>query len=196
MTRAAPLFVNLCGDYRFLRGGYWALVDAELNGVPSRPTPLQAVTAQNGAAALLVAAQEGIPCAAWTVARKPEDVPVPCVLVPNAGQTDTYYHVHKPRAVPTQWRSATQNGTRPALAVPLDGPLRSLKAILGVTTSDHTDLAWQVWRVFGLPLATVWYLDTDDGPRFVSLDPLPLHDLTERELRMYEEVARRPMSPS
>ncbi|MGB1697655.1 MAG: hypothetical protein ACPHK8_04590 [Thermoplasmatota archaeon] len=55
--RRQPPFINLSGDYRFLRGGYWALVDAELNGLESRPSPLQAVTAQNCAAALLVAKQ-------------------------------------------------------------------------------------------------------------------------------------------
>lgn len=192
----APAFINLCGDYRFLRGGYWALVDAQLNGVEPSPTPLKAVTAQNSAAALLVAEQNDIPCASWVVARKASDVRPPCILVPNAGQTDTYYHVNKPRLAASQWRSATQNGTRPALVVDRAGPLRSMKVILGVTTGDHPDLAWQLWRVFGIPLATAWYLDTDDGPRFVSMDPLLLHDLTERELRLYEEVARRPMSPS
>jgi hypothetical protein len=188
--------VNLCGDYRFLRGGYWALVDAELNGVRSRPTPLEAVTAQNGAAALLVAGHAGVPCATWKVARRTEDIVPPCILVPNAGQTDTYYHVNSARAAASQWRSATQNGTRAALVVQKTGPLRSMKAILGITTSEHIDLAWSVWTAFGVPLATVWYLDASDGPRFVSLDPLPLHDLTERELRLYEEVAKRPMSPS
>lgn len=191
-----PVFLNLSGDYRFLRGGYWALVDAELNGVESRPTPMQAVTAQNSAAALLVAARNGIPCAEWRVARKPTDVAPPCVLVPNSGQTDTYYHVQSPRSAASQWRSATQNGTRAALVVRKDGQLRSLKAITGVTAHGPYELAWSVWTVFGIPLCTVWYLDTDDGPRFVSIDPLPLHELTERELRLYEEVSQRPMSPS
>jgi hypothetical protein len=177
-----------------LRGSYWACVDAELNGVESRPSPLQAATAQNGAAALLVAAQAGIPCATWAIARKATDIKVPAILVPNAGQTDTYYHVNSERSAASQWRSATQNGTRPAVAVERAGALKSLKVILGVTTGDHADLAWQTWQVFGIPLCTLWYLDAESGPQFVSLDPLPLHDLTERELRMYEEVAKRPMS--
>lgn len=172
------------------------MVDAELNGVESRPTPLQAITAQNCAAALLVAERAGIPCASWRVARKPADVVPPCILVPNAGHTDVYYHVRSPRSAASQWRSATQNGTRSALAVPLDGRLRSMKQVVGTTTSEHYSLAWQVWQVFGIPLATVWYLDTDDGPRFLSLDPLRLPDLTERELRMFAEVSARPMSPS
>lgn len=190
------MFLNLCGDYRFLRGGYWALVDSELNGVESRPTPMQAVTAQNAAASLLVAARSGIPCAPWSVAKRPEDVVPPCVLVPNAGHTDTYYHVHSPRSAASQWRSATQNGTRAALAIQKVGPLKCLKSITGVTTSQEFGLAWSIWVVFGIPLCTVWYLDGPDGPRFVSLDPLPLHELTERELRLYEEVSQRPMSPS
>ena len=190
-----PVFLNLCGDYRFLRGGYWALVDAELNGVESRPSPIQAVTAQNGAAALLIAHNAGIPCAAWKVAKRPEDVKAPCLLVPNAGQTDTYYHVNSPRAAKSQWRSATQNGTRPALVVVRAGQLRSMKVIVGVTAGDEVEMAWQVWNTFRIPLATVWYLDTEEGAKFVSMDPLPLHELTERELRLYEEVAKRPMSP-
>lgn len=190
------MFVNLCGDYRFLRGGYWALVDAELNGVESRPTPMQAVTAQNVAACLLVARQAGITTADWAVARKPEEVVPPCILVPNAGHTDTYYHVQSPRSAASQWRSATQNGTRAALSVRKVGTLRSMKSIVGITAHGPFDLAWQVWTVFGLPLCTVWYLDTEAGPLFVSLDPLPLHELTERELRMYEGVSQRPMSLS
>jgi len=192
----APAFINLCGDYRFLRGGYWALVDAELTGVEPSPTPMKAVTAQNGAAALLVAEHHGIPCAQWHVSRRPEEVKPPCILVPNAGQTDTYYHVNAPRLAASQWRSATQNGTRAALCVHRTGTLRSMKTILGVTTGEEPELAWKIWTTFGIPLATVWYLEQEDGPRFVSMDPLPLHDLTERELRLYEEVARRPMSPS
>ncbi len=194
--RPPPPFINLCGDYRFLRGGYWALIDAHLNGVEARPTPLQAVTAQNCAASLLVAKQAGLTTATWRVARRPEDVPVPAILVPNSGQTDTYYHVNSPRSRDSQWRSATQNGTRPALAVTPTGKLRAMKQVVGMTTSPHVALAWQVWQTFGIPLATVWYIDDLDGPRFLSLDPLPLHDLTERELRMFEEVSRSPMSPS
>lgn len=192
----APPFINLSGDYRFLRGGYWALVDAELNGFESRPSPMQAVTAQNGAAALLVAQRAGIPCATWKVAKRPEDVVPPCVLVPNAGHTDTYYHVNSARSAASQWRSATQNGTRAALQVDKLGVLRSMKQMVGTTISDQYQLAWQVWQAFGLPLTTIWYLDTPDGAKFVSLDPLPLHDLTDRELRIFEEVSQRPMSRS
>lgn len=190
-----PTFVNLCGDYRFLRGGYWALVDAELNDVAPAPTPMQAVTAQNVAAALLVAQAQAIACPTWSIARRAADVEAPCILIPNAGQTDTYYHVHSPRSAARQWRSATQNGTRAAVAVRKDGALRSMKVILGITTGPHIELAWAAWATFGMPLCRLWYLD-GDVPRFVSLDPLPLHDLTERELRLYEEVARRPMSHS
>ncbi len=156
---------------------------------------MQAATAQNCAAAILVAERAGIPCAKWKVARKPEDVRPPALLVPNAGHTDTYYHCESPRSAASQWRSATQNGTRVALVVDKVGPLKSMNQVVGTTTSEHYNLAWRVWQAFGVPLATIWYLDSDDGPLFVSLDPLLLHDLTERELRMFEEVSTRPMSP-
>ena len=194
-TRATPPpFINLCGDYRFLRAGYWALVDAELNGVESRPTPVQAATAQNAAACLLVAQASGIRCAEWRLARSARDIKPPTLLVPVAGLTDTCYQVNSPRSAETQWRSATQNGTRSALAVHLDGPLRSLHMIVGTTAHAEYEFAWDVWRVYGIPLATVWFVDAPDGPRFLGLDPLPLHELTERELRIFEEVSKRPMS--
>lgn len=192
----APPFINLCGDYRFLRGGYWALVDAELNGVESRPSPVQAVTAQNCAATLLVAAHAGLPCVSWKVAKRAEDVRPPVILLPNAGQTDSSYNVQSPRSAASQWRSATQNGTRAALAVRADGKLRSLRMVVGVTASDEYELAWRVWQIFQIPLATIWYLETRKGPLFCCLDPLPLHELTDRELRLFEEVSQRPMSPS
>lgn len=190
----APPFINLCGDYRFLRAGYWALVDAELNGVESRPTSMQAATAQNAAACLLVAQANRLRCVQWKVARSAAEVEPPCLLVPVGGLTDTCYQVNSPRSAETQWRSATQNGTRSALAVDLEGPLRSLHMVVGTTAHNEYGLAWDVWRVFGVPLATVWFVESDDGPRFLGLDPLPLHELTERELRLFEEVSKRPMS--
>ncbi len=195
-------FINLCGDYRFLRGGYWALVDAELNGVEPSPTPTQAVTAQNAAACLLVAKHNGIETAEWTVARSPEDITPPSLLIPVAGLTEVSYEVKSVRSRAAQWRSATQNGTRAAIAVKLSGELRSMKMIVGVTAHENFHLAWDVWRTFGVPLATIWFVETTraesaEGPRalFVGLDPLPLHELSERELRLYEEVAQRPMMP-
>jgi hypothetical protein len=193
-------FINLCGDYRFLRAGYWALVDAELNGVESSPTPIQAATAQNAAACLLVAQNSGIETVKWTVARKPQDIEVPSLLVPVSGLTDRCYEVKSTRSRAAQWRSATQNGTRPALAVQLEGELRSLRMIVGVTAHENFHLAWDVWRSFGIPLAEIWYVEAGDPdgpegsrPLFLGMDPLPLHELTERELRLYEEVAQRPM---
>lgn len=193
-------FINLCGDYRFLRAGYWALVDAELNGVESSPTPIQAVTAQNAAACLLVAKHNGIETVEWRIARSPQDVEPPCLLVPVAGLTDTCYEVKSTRSRAAQWRSATQNGTRPTLAVKLSGDLRSMRMIVGVTAHDNYHLAWDVWRTFGVPLAEIWYVESGDPdgpegskPLLLGLDPLPLHELTERELRLYEEVSQRPM---
>lgn len=199
-AQARP-FINLSGDYRFLRAGYWALVDAELNGVASSPTPIQAVTAQNAAACLLVARQAGIETVRWTVARKPEDVVPPCLLVPVSGLTDRCYEVKSTRSRAAQWRSATQNGTRAALAVALDGELRSMRMITGVTAHENYHLAWDVWRTFGIPLAEIWYVESGDPddeavgskPLFLGLDPLPLHELTERDLKLYEDVSQRPM---
>ena len=206
-------FINLGGDYRFLRAGYWALVDAELNGVESSPTPIQAVTAQNAAACLLVARHNGIETVEWKVARRPEDVDLPSLLVPVAGLTEKSYEVKSARSRTHQWRSATQNGTRAALAVKLDGELRSMRMIVGVTAHEDYHLAWDVWRTFGIPVCEIWFLETqpeakpaDSGADtaaepagakrlFLGMDPLPLHELTERELRLYEEVSQRPMSP-
>ena len=201
-------FINLCGDYRFLRAGYWALVDAELNGIASSPSPMQAVTAQNAAACLLVARHAGIETVSWKVARTPQDVEPPCLLVPCSGLTDAHYEVKSARSRAAQWRSATQNGTRAALAVKLDGDLRSMRMIVGVTSHENYQLAWDVWRTFGVPLATIWYLETGDPdgpgdpatgrpagsrPLFLGLDPLPLHEVSERELRLYGEISQRPL---
>ncbi|HJQ92654.1 MAG TPA: hypothetical protein VJ874_00040, partial [Candidatus Thermoplasmatota archaeon] len=216
-------FINLCGDYRFLRAGYWALVDAELNGIASNPSPMQAVTAQNAAACLLVARHAGIETVEWKVARTAQDVEPPSLLVPCSGMTDAHYEVKSARSRAAQWRSATQNGTRAALAVKLDGDLRSMRMIVGVTAHEHYHLAWNVWRTFGVPLATIWYVQPESPespvppvpsvppatspaepapapepapagrPLFLGLDPLPLHELTERELRLYEEISQRPL---
>lgn len=194
-------FINLCGDYRFLRAGYWALVDAELNGVASNPSPMQAVTAQNAAACLLVARHAGIETVDWKVAKTPQDIDLPALLVPCSGLTDATYEVKSARSRAPQWRSATQNGTRTALSVRLGGDLRWMRMIVGVTAHENYALAWDVWRTFGVPLATIWYIETGDPdgptgsrPLFLGLDPLPLHELTERELRLFEEISQRPLS--
>ncbi|HET6398578.1 MAG TPA: hypothetical protein VFH47_03390, partial [Candidatus Thermoplasmatota archaeon] len=143
----------------------------------------------------------GIPTVEWKVARKAEDIEPPALLVPVSGLTDAHYEVHTKRLRAHQWRSATQNGTRVALAVGLPGELRSLRMITGVTSHENFALAWDVWRTFGIPLATIWYVEAGDPdgpegsrPLFLGIDPLPLHELSERELRLYEEVSQRPMS--
>ena len=158
------------------------------------------MTAQNAAACLLVAAHNGIPTVEWRIARKPQDIEVPSLLVPVAGLTDTCYEVKSTRSRAAQWRSATQNGTRTSLAVKLNGDLRSMRMIVGVTAHENFHLAWDVWRTFGVPLAEIWYVEAGDPdgpegskPLFLGLDPLPLHELTERELRLFEEVSQRPM---
>jgi hypothetical protein len=127
---------------------------------------------------------------------------VPGLLEPVAGNTDARYEVKSVRSRAAQWRSATQNGTRPALAVRLDGELRSIRMVVGCTTSDQVLLAWDVWRTFGIPLATIWYVEAGDPdgpdgskPLLLGLDPLPLHELTERDLRLFEEVSQRPLDP-
>ncbi|MGB1697654.1 MAG: hypothetical protein ACPHK8_04585 [Thermoplasmatota archaeon] len=71
-----------------------------------------------------------------------------------------------------------------------------MKQVVGTTSSEHYQFAWSVWQAFGMPLATVWYLQTETGPLFVSLDRLLLHELSERELRLFAEVSQWPMSPS
>lgn len=193
-------FINLCGDYRFLRAGYWALVDAEINGIEPSPTPVQAATAQNAAACLLVARHAGIPTVEWKVALAASDVPVPGLLVPVAGLTDAHYEVQSARSRAAQWRSATQNGTRAALAATMPGELRSMRMVVGCTAHDNYQLAWDVWRTFAIPLATIWFVEAGDPdgpegskPLFLGLDPLPLHELTERDLRILEEVSQRPL---
>jgi hypothetical protein len=196
-----PNFINLCGDYRFLRAGYWALIDSELNEVASTPTPMQAITAQNAAACLLEAGRAGIPCVEWKVVRRPEDIEPPSVLVPVAGLTESSYEVRTRRSAQSQFRRASQNATRSVIAARLPGPLKSMKMVVGLTTNDNFRLAWDVWRTFGVPLAQIWYIETQDqdgaeNDLFLGLDPLPLHDLTDRELLLLEEVSQRPMSQS
>jgi len=208
-ARRTPPFVNLTGDYRWLRAGYWALVDAELNGVPAKPSPVQAVTVQNAAACLLVARRHGIATPAWHIAKHAHDITPPVLLMPVSGMTDATYACHHPRSRQSQWRRATQNGTRPTLSVAFHGKLRSFKLVMGMTTreEDH-ELAWRLWAIFGVPLARVWVIEPDqnedessaaDGAQettFLGLDPLPLHELTPRDLRLLEEVSQRPMSRS
>lgn len=162
---------------------------------------MQAVTAQNAAACLLVARHSGIETVEWKVAKSPQDIEPPALLVPCSGLTDVTYEVKSTRSRAAQWRSATQNGTRTALAVKLTGDLRSMRMIVGVTAHENYHLAWDVWRTFGVPLATIWYIEAGDpdGPQgsrplLLGLDPLPLHELTERELRLFEDISQRPLS--
>ena len=83
-----------------------------------------------------------------------------------------------------------------------------MRMIVGVTGHENYHLAWDVWRTFGVPLATIWYLETGDPdgpvgdgsdaasgskPLFLGLDPLPLHEVSERELRLYGEISQRPL---
>lgn len=208
-------FVNLSHRLRYLRAGYLASMDAELHGVDALPATRDLLAAFHPVLFHEAAAQAGVPVPPMHVVDDEKELvrlPVPCRLIPAHPHT---WEAHDARTIAGArriWRTVSMGGGLPAVHYPLPGRTFSFRAFLGMTLArGRENLAWQLWERFRVPLVTVYGVTespddaaaTDHGatnggdaaPAWVThIEPLPLHELTERDLRFFEEVSERPYS--
>ena len=76
MTPLTPAYVNLCGDYRYLKEGYYKSLDAELKGMRVYPTCQEIIDAYTVPLCMQKARAAGIPIPKYSITNNYVEPPV------------------------------------------------------------------------------------------------------------------------
>ncbi len=179
-------FVNLAGDYRYLKQGYFESVDAEVRGMKVYPTPEEAVNAYIVPICLERAKRNGIPIPDYAITR--EEIKPPALVYPINPFMSKFSVVQKSGSIKRIVKSMTRNNTYPICVQKLDGTLREFSCILGETTQDEfASLAKKIWDLFHLPLCRVRVI-SNAKIKLSAIEPLELHELKRAELKLLRKA--------
>ncbi|MBW3582413.1 MAG: RimK-like ATPgrasp N-terminal domain-containing protein [Euryarchaeota archaeon] len=188
-------FINLSANLRFARAGYLASMDAELAGLPALPATRDLLAAFHPVLFHYFSHRAGIPVPDLHVVEDPEDLEAPCRLL----AAHPYMWEHKDAktliGAKRAFKSVSMGGGLPVAMFAAHGKPFVFRAFLGMTLAKgREELAWNIWERFHLPLMTVYGFDREEGPAVTHIEPLELSELTERDLRYFQEVSERPYS--
>jgi len=179
-------FVNLAGDYRYLKQGYFESVDAEVRGIKVYPTPEEALNAYLVPICLERAKRNGIPVPEYTVTR--EEIRPPAIVYPINPFMSKYSVVQKSGSIKRIVKSMTRNYTYPICVQKLDGTIREFSCILGQTTQpEFAELAKKIWDLFHLPLCRVRVI-VNTNVKLSAIEPLELQELKRAELKLLKKA--------
>jgi len=147
--------LNLLGDYRYLRLGYYVSLHAELLNLPAIPTIKNILDAYRAPLLLLRARNVGIPAVPYNLATDPpSEAELPCVLIATNPFTINSLRVAKSRASLTRAIAELgYDGRYPVCIQPLLGRLQQVEMAFGCTMSaEYSMVAKQVFDEFKIPL--------------------------------------------
>lgn len=188
-------FVNLSHRLRYARSGYLASMDAELSGVPALPATRDLLAAFHPVICHHLARKEGIPTAPMRVITDEKQLHAPARLVPAHPYSWEYSDATTVAGAQRVWPSISMGGNQPVAQFHASGAPVEARAFLGMTTAKGRErLAWDIWRLFHIPLVRIRGFRQDDRVELTHLEPLRLADLSERDLHLFAEVSERPFS--
>ncbi len=189
---SADCLVNLAGDYRYLKQGYYASQDHEhgTNGI--HPTCQEIMDGYVMPLFLEKARRANLPIPGYYISNGYFEPPV---IVDTINPFMSRHSiVMKAAAQERVAKSLTRNFTYAVCCqeLPLHARVGYFRAILGWSPIPRfRSLAGLVWETFRIPLARVRVIILDDGQALLSgLQPLPYDKLSERERAHIEREVR------
>lgn len=180
--------VNLAGDYRYLKAGYYASQDFESSGEPIRPTCSDIMDAYVVPLFLAKAQKAGLTVPSYYISNGYFEPPV--VVDTINPFMSRHSVVLKTAAQERISKSLTRNFTYAICCQDLpDGSRVSyFPAVLGHTAQPrYRELARALWDVFHIPVVKVRVIMLPDGTILPSgMQPLPYARLTERDRAIIE----------
>lgn len=185
---AENCLVNLAGDYRYLKEGYYASQDFEAAGEVIRPTCSEIMEAYVVPLLLAKAQKAGLPVPSYYISNGYFEPPV--VVDTINPFMSRHSVVLKTAAQERISKSLTRNFTYAICCqdLPADAKVAYFPMVLGHTAQPrYRDLARTLWNVFHLPVAKVRVIVLPDGDLQLSgLQPLPFARLTDRDRAIVE----------
>ncbi len=174
---------NLSGDYTYLTSGYYASLDAELDGLGVLPTTGEALDAYVVPIAMEKARHAGIavPPSEIVTERFP---PPPLLAYPINPFSSRGELLLDAEAIESRRKGLTYTGKYAVLVqnLPVDHRIDVLKLVMGLTqVAEYEDLGRRLFETFRLPLMKVRIVVTTKEYMLSAIEPLPFEELTEEE---------------
>lgn len=174
---------NLAGDYSYLSTGYYASLDAELEGLEVLPTTTEALDAYVVPIAMLKARAGGMPVPEFGIVtdRFP---PPPLLAYPVNPFSSKAELLPDLGAIQSRRNGLTYTGKYAVLVqeLPEDYRIDVVRCVLGRTPiGEYADFARTAYEVFRLPLMRVRVIVTARAYLFSAVEPLPYRQLTKDE---------------
>ncbi|MDD2212356.1 MAG: RimK-like ATPgrasp N-terminal domain-containing protein [Clostridia bacterium] len=180
---------NMCGDYTYLKEGYYHSLDDELAGVKIKPTMEEMLDAYVVPLTMEKANLAGINIPRYEILT--EKIPSPVLAYPINPFTTKEIIIKNPEEAKTKIKTLTMGGKFAMLCqyLPDNYQIVAVHSILGWTANDEfQELAQDVFRVFQIPLMRIIVIVDDKHYLFSAIKPLSLKELAKEERCRLEEV--------
>ncbi len=185
---------NLAGDYSYLSAGYYASLDAELEGLAVMPTTLEALDAYVVPIAMEKAQLAELPIPEFHIANT-RFPPPPMLAYPINPFSSKGELLLDGEQLAAHRNGLTYTGKYAVLcqALPADCRIDVVRSVLGRTlVPEYAAFAARVFTVFRLPLARVRVIVTSKAYLLSALMPLPLEQLVPEERALLEDAGTWP----
>lgn len=181
---------NVAGDYTYLTRGYYASLDAQLEGALAIPSTTDALDAYVVAIAMEKAKQAGIPVPEYEIVtdRFPEPPMMAYPINPFSLSGELLLDA---QALESRRKGLTYTGKYAVLAqrLPHDHRVDVVRLVLGRTaTAEYREFGERLFEVFRLPLMRVRVIVTLKAYQLSAIEPLPFKDLDEGERAVLESL--------
>jgi hypothetical protein len=183
-----PVIANLVGDYTYLTDGYYRSLDVEQAGEQVAPTAAECLDAYVVPIALVKAERAGlgVPRSQLVTDRflAPPIMAYPVNPFSSRGEL-----LPDAATIELRRKGLTYTGKYAVLcqALPDDFRIDVVRVVLGRTAiPEYEAFAYEMWRVFRLPLMKVRVIVVRDAYLLSGIEPLPLRQLTADERAVVE----------
>ncbi|MBX3139606.1 MAG: RimK-like ATPgrasp N-terminal domain-containing protein [Trueperaceae bacterium] len=181
---------NVAGDYTYLTRGYYASLDAQMEGALAIPSTTDALDAYVVAIAMEKAKQAGIPVPEYEIVtdRFPEPPMMAYPINPFSLSGELLLDA---QALESRRKGLTYTGKYAVLAqrLPHDHRVDVVRLVLGRTvTAEYREFGERLFEVFRLPLMRVRVIVTLKAYQLSAIEPLPFKDLDEGERAVLESL--------
>ncbi len=185
-----PTYANLEGDYGYLGVGYYASLDAELEGRTVLPTSGDALDAYVAPIAMHKAQLAGLPVPSYHIVT--DRFPPPPLLAypinPFSSRGELLLDAER---ILARRNGLSYAGKYAVLCqeLPPDYRIDVVRVVLGRSTvPEYAHFAAALLRVFRLPLMRARVIVTPKAYLLSAIEPFPRDELTAEERAMLEEV--------
>lgn len=179
--------VYVLGDCRYLKPGYFEVVDAELNGLNVSPSFDDAINAHAVLICLDRAKRAGIAVPDYYVTTR-NIKEFPALVYAMNPYTCNRKIVTKNNKARTM-RALTRNYMYPVCVQKIYGSIKEVMGVCGLTTErKYQKLVEKIWQIFNVPLVKIIIMTGRKGTKLSAIDPVEIFELSKDELKLLKKI--------